>query len=98
MRSEDWSNAQLRSFGCIFDAADASAGPRRYALLVNGAPNAVEFTLPPEHGGPWRGLLDTASEDGSSDGDVPAGVPSMLAARSLILLANDSDPVAERAS
>jgi isoamylase len=98
MRSEDWSNAQLRSFGCIFDAADASAGPRRYALLVNGAPNAVEFTLPPEQGGPWRGLLDTASEDGSSDVGVPAGAPSTLASRSLILLANDSDAVAERAS
>src|ERR1019366_405985 len=27
MRDDDWANAELRSFGCIFDAADASAGP-----------------------------------------------------------------------
>jgi isoamylase len=98
MRSDDWTNAELRCFGCTFDAADASAGPQRYALLVNGAPEVAVFTLPLEHGGPWRGLLDTASEDGSSDVDVPAGAPSTLASRSLILLANDSDAVAERAS
>jgi glycogen operon protein len=32
MRSDDWTNAELRCFGCTFDAADASAGPQRYAL------------------------------------------------------------------
>ena len=83
MRSDDWANAELRSFGCTFDATDASAGPRRYALLVNGAPDVAVFTLPPEHGGPWRGLLDTDWEDGSIDDVVPAGATWKLAPRSL---------------
>jgi hypothetical protein len=46
------------------------------------------FTLPPEHGAPWRGLFDTASEDGWADGVVPAGAPC-----SLILLGGDGDAV-----
>jgi len=91
MRSDDWANTELRSFGCTFDVADTSAGPRRYALLVNGAPDVAVFTLPPEHGGPWRGLLDTASEDGSADDVVTAGPPWKLAPCSLILLASDAD-------
>ena len=98
MRSDDWGNTELHSFGCTFDAADAATGPQRYALLVNGALDEVVFTLPPEHGGPWRGLLDTASEDGSMDGVAPAGAPWRLASRSLILLTRDSAAVAERAS
>jgi hypothetical protein len=77
-------NAELCSFGCTFDAAEASAGPRRYALLVNGAPDVAVFTVPPEHGGLWRGSLDTASEDGSTDGVVPAGASWKLTPRSLI--------------
>jgi glycogen operon protein len=98
MRSDDWGNTELRSFGCTFDAVDAATGPQRYALLVNGALDEVVFTLPPEHGGPWRGLLDTASEDGSMNGVAPAGAPWRLASRSLILLATDSAAIAERAS
>jgi glycogen operon protein len=95
MRSDDWANAELRSFSCTFDAADASAGPRRYALLVNGAPDVAVFTLPPEHGGAWRGLLYTASEDGSTDDVVTAGAPWKLSPCSLMLLASDADAVAE---
>jgi glycogen operon protein len=98
MRPDDWANVELRSFGATFDAADASGGPRRYALLINGAPHEVAFALPPEHGGPWRGLLDTAADDGSTDHVVAAGASLALAPRSLVLLASDSDAVAERAS
>ena len=93
MRPGDWANAELRSFGCTFDAADAAAGPRRYALLINGTPHATMFTLPPEYGDAWRGLLDTASEDGSSESVVPAGTPWALSPRSLLLLASDISAV-----
>lgn len=98
MDPDEWANAELRSFGCTFDAADARAGPQRFALLINGAPHAVMFTLPAEHGGPWRGLLDTASQDGATDRVVSTGASWELASRSLILLASDGDAVAERAS
>jgi len=97
MGHNDWANAELHSLGCTFDAADAPKGPQRYALLINAAPHAVVFTLPAEHGGPWRGVLDTASEDGSTDGVIPAGALCTLVTRSLILLASDSDAVAEYA-
>jgi glycogen operon protein len=98
MRHDDWWNAEFCSFGCTFDAADAPAGPQRYALLINGAPHAVVFTLLPEHGSSWRGLLDTASEDGSTASVVPAVAPWALAPRSLTLLASDGDAIVERAS
>jgi len=98
MRSDDWTNAELHSFGCTFDNAEAPAGLRRYALLVNGAPEVAVFTLPLEHGGPWRGLLDTASEDGSTDDVVPADAPCKLAPCSLMLLASDGDAVTVRRS
>ena len=56
------------------------------------------FTLPLEHGGLWRGLLDTDSEDGSTDDVVPAGTRWKLAPCSLILFTSDGDAVTERPS
>lgn len=91
MAASDWENAELRSFGCTFDAADAPSIAGRYALLVNAARDAVEFALPAEHGGPWRGLLDTASADGSTERLVPRGAVQELPAYSLRFLVSGGE-------
>jgi hypothetical protein len=82
---EDWSNAELRHLGCVFEGTDA--GGQRYALMLNAEATPIRFTLPKVQGGPWQCLLDTSAEDGLNDTKLLAGAAWTLAPRCLVLFA-----------
>ena len=85
IRAADWKDPTRRAFGCAFQGDDEMA--RRYVLLLNAGTESVAFTLSKPQGGPWECLLDTATQDGSTDARFDAGSVWTLAPHCLVLLA-----------
>jgi isoamylase len=95
MRSEDWSDGNMRCFGMLIDGRARPTGVRQRGteatmlLVINAHHDFVEFMLPSCPGGAtWTLLLDTNVPDGTrylgNSGDVYG-----VTARSLILLRLD---------
>src|SRR5215212_4681326 len=73
MTTHDWSEGLRRTLGMQLgnDAADG----QRFLILLNAAPEAVEFTLAREPRGRWAQVFDTSVPDG-----LVRGAPTILAA------------------
>jgi len=92
MRDADWHEPGLRSLGVLIASAAGAPGTQPAAgdllLLVNAAPAALEFRLPPlPDGAAWLAGIDTAAADGrAAPARAAAPVRSVLLAdRSLVL-------------
>ena len=93
MRSEEWSDANMRCFGMLLDGRARPTGVRQRGteatmlIVFNAHYDLVEFTLPANAGGnTWTLILDTNIPDGevayTGNADDHYGVTG----RSLILL------------
>jgi isoamylase len=83
LRSQDWVDSNIRSFGCAFGASDASTA--RYLLGLNAGSASIDFILPKSEGGPWKRLMDTSEADGGAEIDAEPGAAWPLAAHALVL-------------
>jgi glycogen operon protein len=93
MRSEDWSDDNMRCFAMIMDGRARPTGVRQRGteatmlLIMNGHYDMVEFTLPPCPGGEgWRLVLDTHVPKEEPMTRFAIGDKYQVTARSLLLL------------
>ena len=97
MAAADWQDPQARSVAVLLNGrAIGEPGPGgeritgdSFLLMVNAAPDEVEFTVPAGLGTPWRTVVDTALPDGvppGGGGRTGPGGRLRLTGRSLALL------------
>ena len=74
MRTDEWSDEQMRCFGMLMDGRAAPTGVRQRGqeatllLVLNAHHESVPFTLPSAPGGEaWRLLVDTHAPDDSEE-------------------------------
>ena len=86
MTTQDWSEGLRRALGMQLgnDARDGE----RFLILLNAAPEPLDFVLAPEPGGRWVQVFDTGIPDGLVRGGPPlleSGGTFRLESRSLVL-------------
>ncbi|WP_432509723.1 glycogen debranching protein GlgX [Kineococcus sp. SYSU DK001] len=83
MGQEEWDDANARAYAVQF----STEGSPTVLLLVNGAANPVEFTVPPAPGGPWKLVVssDPRQEVGREVGELLVGEWSTTVLRSAII-------------
>ncbi len=80
MGQAEWDDANARAYAVQFQAE----GSATVLLLVNGATNPVEFTVPPAPGGPWTLVVssDPQQEVGREVAELLVGEWSTTVLRS----------------
>ncbi|WP_432544455.1 glycogen debranching protein GlgX [Kineococcus sp. SYSU DK002] len=83
MGQQEWDDANARAYSVQF----AAEGSPTVLLLVNGATNPVEFTVPPAPGGPWKLVVssDPQQEVGREVAELLVGEWSTTVLRSDII-------------
>ncbi|VVM05565.1 isoamylase [Methylacidimicrobium cyclopophantes] len=92
MRTEEWSDANMKCFGMLMDGRAQVTGIRKRGedatllLLLNGYRDVVEFHLPEcAGGGSWSLLLDTNLPEQEEQPDFSCGAVYQLTGHSLLL-------------
>jgi glycogen operon protein len=93
MRTEEWSDANMRCFGMLIDGRARPTGLRQRGteatmlIVFNAHYDLVKFTLPPSPGGnTWTLVLDTNIPDVEINYTAKANDSYDVTGRSLILL------------
>jgi glycogen operon protein len=93
MRTEEWSDANMRCFGMLIDGRARPTGLRQRGteatmlIVFNAHYDLVRFTLPPSPGGnTWTLVLDTNVPDNEINYTAKANDSYGVTGRSLILL------------
>jgi len=93
MRTEEWSDANMRCFGMLIDGRARPTGLRQRGteatmlIVFNAHYDLVRFTLPPSPGGnTWTLVLDTNIPDNEINYTAKANDSYGVTGRSLILL------------
>ena len=96
MKSEDWSDGNMRCFGMLMDGRARPTGVRQRGteatmlLVLNAHHDLVQFTLPACAGGEhWTVVLDTNFPDSETVESLAAGDKYAVTARSLLLFVLD---------
>jgi glycogen operon protein len=94
MKSEDWSDGNMRCFGMLMDGRARPTGVRQRGteatmlLVLNAHHDLVQFTLPACAGGDhWAIVLDTNVPDRETTEDFASGDQYQVTGRSLLLFA-----------
>jgi isoamylase len=94
MRSEDWSDGNMRCFGMLMDGRARPTGVRQRGteatmlLVLNAHHDVVPFTLPACPGGEhWSVVLDTNAPESETSERFASGDTCQVAGRSLLLFA-----------
>jgi glycogen operon protein len=94
MKSEDWSDGNMRCFGMLMDGRARPTGVRQRGteatmlLVLNAHHDLVQFTLPACPGGDhWAIVLDTNVPDRETTEDFASGDQYQVTGRSLLLFA-----------
>jgi isoamylase len=94
MKTEDWSNKDMRCFGMMIDGRAQPTGIHKRGeevtmlIVFNAHPDVVNFTLPEGTGeGNWRRLIDTNIPDGDDTQVFNTRDTYDLTGRSLLLFA-----------
>ena len=94
MRSEDWSDGNMRCFGMLMDGRARPTGVRQRGteatmlLVLNAHHDLVQFTLPACPGGDhWSVVLDTNAPESDTSESFAAGDVYQVTGRSLLLFA-----------
>jgi isoamylase len=94
MRSEDWSDGNMRCFGMLMDGRARPTGVRQRGteatmlLVLNAHHDLVPFTLPACPGGEhWSVVLDTNAPESETSDRFASGDTCQVAGRSLLLFA-----------
>jgi isoamylase len=94
MRSEDWSDSNMRCFGMLMDGRARPTGVRQRGteatmlLVLNAHHDLVQFTLPACPGGEhWAIVLDTNVPDRETTQGLASGDQYQVTERSLLLFA-----------
>jgi isoamylase len=94
MKSEDWSDGNMRCFGMLMDGRARPTGVRQRGteatmlLVLNAHHDLVQFTLPACPGGDhWSVVLDTNAPESDATESVASGDSYQITGRSLLLFA-----------
>jgi glycogen operon protein len=94
MKSEDWSDGNMRCFGMLLDGRARPTGVRQRGteatmlLVLNAHHDPVQFTLPACAGGDhWSVVLDTNAPESETNESFASGDTYQVTARSLLLFA-----------
>jgi isoamylase len=99
MSDEDWHSGFAKSFGVFLNGdglRDLDENGNRltddsFLLLFNAHHEPLQFTIPPaSFGDRWNVVIDTATEDGSSEASVAAGEQRDVIGRGVLVLSRPS--------
>jgi len=92
MKSEDWSDGNMRCFGMLLDGRARPTGVRQRGteatmlLVLNAHHDLVQFTLPVCAGGEhWSVVLDTNAPESETKETFASGDTYQITGRSLLL-------------
>ncbi|MCW5695746.1 MAG: glycogen debranching protein GlgX [Bauldia sp.] len=98
MTDDDWTVAERRTIG--FQIGNHSPDGRRFLIILNAAPEPVEFQLPPDFPSRgWMPIIDTAAPSGLAAKDAAPLTPGgsrRVDAQSLLLFRHENGGVEAR--